>query len=495
MRPMKLFPLHIILLATAPIALLISEQQASAFWSALSLGEMVQQADVVVRARVVEQERQKLPRRPDTDGEYGEEEVVVVTLAVEKTLFGQCDKTIRVSYDSDFLYATEYEEGVSYYLCLVRTQGEPCMYSEINANITPMPVRKGEVDIKKVVFHSRVRSLVCDKSPEEFERALRWLRGPVLAVKPLKAAFRCDEPLRFEATLSNTSSFPMKLPIAPGVTAFKALFDMDLWDKNGFSLSQRVECAAEAWRDANASGILAPGQKASTTVQVDIQLKHYVQDPSSAATATLRFISCLSDDARALDPRTRITDTPGPARPSLKDAWVGSVEADIPIALTCPYPAWAADLSRPDGEWQVSLENRGGSNGQFTNPDPRNWVVLAVRFALPQNGRRNVCFPWPTTLASRDERRLASCFVVERDGQKVPGPKRDEGNVRAWLNGLGREATDHCFEVNLSQYFAFDRPGTYRVRLHLPGAKAPSLSQVLHLVIPEDSLPTKEGQK
>jgi hypothetical protein len=79
----------------------------------------------------------------------------------------------------------------------------------------------------------------------------------------------------------------------------------------------------------------------------------------------------------------------------------------------------------------------------------------------------------------RAARLLASCLRVERDGRRVPGPAAPDEDVRQWLDGV--EGNEAQLQLDLGGLFGLAQPGTYRVRLSLPGAGQPSLSNILEV--------------
>jgi len=451
----------------ALLVLIAACRQVQAFIGPMDLRHMVSGAQLVVRARVIRTEEARADNEADT-----------ATLRVEKVVFGQCAKTIKLGYDVDEVHHEPYIDGAVYYLCLKPHEDCPGLYDGVNAGANRIRVTKGKVDLSRIPIPEFVRPHLKQPTPQALETVMRWLRGLTLDVKPTEDTFRCDEPIELSATLTNTSTLPMKL-LRASAHALGPYGWIRLWDPHGFRvLAQPVlegnhrpdEVDQPTPRISQEVFTLAPGGSFVCRARFRCRLDDFVQDPAGTRTLTMRY-------------DTGFWCTPP------RHVWQGQATARRPIRLLCPYRRWAADLQQPNAQWSVSIGNAGSGSCTDWRPltaAPGHSVEVAIGLEYPKGAsgawtQFSRLDPIGQGLAGS----IASCFRVERQGKAVAGPKADTKAVAKWLTTLPRDGYDHELKLDLAGCFPFDRPGSYRVRLVPPGANGPSSSNVLTVTVPE----------
>ena len=424
----------------------------------------VQEAAAIVKAKAIAVER----------GKRGD----VVTLKVLKRLVGDCAAEISVQAGRYSEPRKAFVVGRVYYVCLVRAWKRPGVYAEANSDWGKIPVDGETAAVSQVDIPASIRHQVAKPTPEAVEAVILWLRGPALEAKAVKRAFRCDEPFELDVTFTNPSRFPITLPVSDCVHL------TDLVGAHGFTLSGDW---ADSWPSGErffdgpeADGYTGPRQTlppgASLTIRVKLPappLSAYGQDPANARSAKL----CYSM---------------GSSRKELPaHHWQGHRYVATDIRLTCPYRRWAANLPRPNGQWAVSIGSRVSSNWRPLVAGPRQPIPIVV--GLEPRASQDTA-DLIERLAGREASALAACFRVEREGRTIPGPKADGDALRKLLARLAGRA-EHMCQLDLAGHFAFREPGTYRLRLVLPGPKAPSLSNVLELRVLAEGPKAQESQR
>jgi hypothetical protein len=269
----------------------------------------------------------------------------------------------------------------------------------------------------------------------------------------------------------------MTLPLGKGKAAFRH-FALKLTDALGYEVLAdvkygRVEQVEELPADeAGATETLAPGGSVKATLPVLIRLAEYVQDPQTVRTAHLYYSPSCE-----------------------KDAWWGDQQARCDVRIACRYREWADELRKPDDQWAIDLSagpwHEVSTATVATAADA--WLSVALYRPRPDGGdtkRGN----WSgkslsnITLNPDEEKILASCFRVEREGKAVAGPEVKLDRVGLWLELLAARNESLLIQnFNLARYFDLSQPGAYRVRLVLPGAKGTSASGLLVIRIPAAS--------
>ena len=445
------------LLALALLVVARALPVADAFISVHDLREMVQNAPLIVKAKAIQ-------TRPTTRKDWS-----VATFAVEKTLRGHCDRIIKVLHEPEVgVFEISYPPGRVFYLCLSPSLEDAGMYLDSDYGLNAIFLKNGKVDMTEVPVPKDVKRLLSDRSPANFEAVVRWLLGPRIGAVPVKRVFRYDEPFELRLTMTNPSKFPMKL-IVGSADRFDEHFRVWLHDANGFDLHRRLwpdDYEPKSWRNVEDTVTL------TRRIRIRVRQNQYLVDPASAQ--TIRFLYL---------PRCRRRRMP-------KDCWRRHASTTIPIRVTCPRRRWAADLQRPNAEWAVSL---GESDAWTERPAPGvapRGTEVVLSLSRPQDEYTmyfldDDIHPLPPHVATS----LAACIRVEHDGRFRPGPKRDDKALRRWLATLRKTVLYHQFKLDLARHFPLDRPGSYRVRVALPGAKRPSLSNVLKVVIPAGTPP------
>jgi hypothetical protein len=279
-----------------------------------------------------------------------------------------------------------------------------------------------------------------------------------------KGPLRCDQLLwHLEATVTNPSSFPMRLCLASagGRSDFHV---SDIRDADGFPLLFDLRCdldEPETAAGAAKSWLIAPG----TSVRVPLTfagppLAWYWQDPSRAA-------------------KVSIYGTVAPCPGSRERVWLGDMRGECPLRLVCPYREWAEGLVRPAGRWAVSIGARSGVDWAPVVTTPRSGLWLAFRFR--HNAERRGDWGPDHLLTAEEAEALAACCRVVREGRALPGPAPRPAVLAALLAAL--EGEFHEFRLDLARYYSLGRPGVYRVRCALPGTDPPSLSNKLEVVV------------
>ena len=447
------------------VLLVVGLRSAGALYMTRDLREMVQRATLIVRAKLMRTEEAERhghdqgPDYPDT-----------AVFAVQKILFGRCARTIRMQYGSGWALWEGLVGGGVYYLCLSPSDDRPGVYREANDGLTPMLARGNRVKLKGIRVPKSAKPRLRRPTPETLERVIGWLRGPTLTVKPVKPAFRCDESLLFDVTLANRSALHMELPVGADTVAFNEHFRGSLWDAQGFPLLIDCSCKLHPfepgdWAQAEATRRLAPGRTVAGRVRLDILLSDYAQDPANADTLRLAY-----------KPFVREKKVHGPV-------WTGVSTVNVPIRVTCPYAKWAATLSRHNGELLVTLGNGECTKRERLVALPATGVPVAFAVERPTRDVARYTLDEPAELEPDLERCAAACFRVERNGRRLPGPRAEDAAARRFAERAAARG-QFPLAVDLARYYAFDTAGTYRVRLVLPGARRPSLSNILEVVVP-----------
>jgi hypothetical protein len=221
--------------------------------------------------------------------------------------------------------------------------------------------------------------------------------------------------------------------------------------------------------EARHAETLAPGQSVSRTFRFYLRLDDFAEDPEIARTV------CVSS-------------WPGWS----EGFWVGRLMAQCPVRLTCPYRSWAAELRRPAGDWAVSLStNVFGEPTVMTVVSGRAaWIDVAIRRyvarrPVAQRDKWNDFSMNVVDLTPDDRKALAACLRVERDGKPVPCLAAQGPELPKFLAALpADEAAFVAQHFNVGEFFDLKAPGTYHVRLALPTAPAPSLSNILTVRVP-----------
>jgi len=437
---------------------------------------MAQAADAIVRVKVTGKEERAYP----IAGAPAWTERLLV-MEVQKVLAGECPRTVRVRWGFVHGYAEgmNCEAGQIYLACLQRAPGPNGTYEETSYCYTLIHVADGRVEVPaKLRIPSDASTLFEDRSADNWEAGLVWLRGPQVDVEPAEETFACDEPLEFRITLTNPSQRPMTLLVGSGAWA-SVLYRLDLVDDGGLSVLEDEWCGPidtperlESAPQARETRRLAPGEWVERVLRAHPRLSDFVQDPRTVRAAHVTY---YPRDAYAVE-----------------GAWQGSAFGRSPLRLTCRFGNWADDLGKPNRRWAVTIRSRYRiQEAWLVSALDRVRLDMSVQRARPIDtlGWRGVCQRHVGggvhDLGPDDEKALAACFRVTRSGKAVPGPEPDPPRLDRLLGNLPFDTQSGIFPgIHLSKYFDFSTPGVYRVRAVLPGEDGPAMSAVLHLHIP-----------
>jgi hypothetical protein len=427
---------------------------------------MVWRSTLIVRAKVISIGR--LEREGDED--YP---IETATVAVEKVLFGSCDRIIHIYDHVATGYGEQAEVGGVYYLCLYRLSTRPGYHNEINAGLSKMQLKDdGRVHVDKLIIPDSLKTVLTNPTQETLEGVIRWLRGPTVSATPVKQAFQCDEPIEFDVTLTNDSPLLMKLEMGSDAHALSRLIGAALWDEKGFPiLGELGNCFVPppvAHADGKVKQIvrtLRPGESLEGRLRYRVLLSDCIQDPARTRSLSLTIITGEYMEE----------DIP-PA-----DVWRGYTRVDAPLRLTCPHERWTATLSRPAGPLRVQIGGQDESDWRPIRAHAGQPVRVTIACAPPKRESRYFDWDYSTLaiVAPKAKRPLAACWKVTRGGKALTGQKATREEIAAWLESVRESDDDNGHTFDLAKHFPLKEPGTYRVRLALPFAEGDSLSNVL----------------
>jgi hypothetical protein len=438
------------LLGAAASILLCSPEAFGMFWMK-DLRETVQDADRVIRGKVL---RGADVRKPAPQ---------VALLRVLKHFKPGGEEQLEVEIEKTTANPGKYalRKGEICYLCLSKLGEKPGVYQEINFGHSKFEVKEGEVDLGKVKVPDSLKFLLPDRKEKTFENALAWIAGPVLSVKTAEKSYRCDQDMFFDVTLTNRSRIPMKIPFGKKL-ALGSHFDLSLVGKHGFYAVIQAyggyDKGSEYFPDEEKSILasLDPGKSAEGRIRFRIPLDRYFQDPENIRHAELRYSPRKSG---ALQPHQ----------------WSGHTSIRLPIEVDCPYRDWAETLMRPNSAAAVALEAPG-----VGSPDRPLRVTVNVNRCKAGETHGGYLIPFQGEKGKKILAELARCFEISRDGKVLQASAGD----RELLLEFIESQPSFTIEVDLSEVFDFSKPGEYSLRFHLPGSDGFSVSQQVRVRIP-----------
>jgi hypothetical protein len=459
-------------------ALLLLAQPAAGFRTYCDLDELVRQAQAVIKVRVLSVEKR----------EQGGE---IVTLEILKTLRGKCEPKIKLLHRDyhDVAAAPELTVGEECYLCVARygqqvvgvEAAEKALYVELNGGYGKLALRDGRVILPEKAVPEYLKTRVQGLTEEGFARLVTWIMGPSISVAPIKEAFKWDEPIEFKVTLKNDTTEQMVLMLGKGL-GFSLHTQLALRDENGFDAAcisgeyywTGRELAQYQEEEYGGSTVLAPGEAFTATARFQVEpptglYAPYSLDPASIRTATVQY-KPYNDSATAKN----------------EYGWRGRVMASCSVTVNGSDALWVRDLAKPTKTWLAGLSH-AHRDGKEDKAAPQ--VTLEVWLSRPPPADRD---PWddgpsvsPLPATAEEQKALAACLRVERDGTALPALGQEVSLVREWLLKPpdGRQCPTLC--VDLAKWYDVTKPGAYRVRFVLPDKDGDSLSNVVTFAVPE----------
>ena len=315
--------------------------------SVSDLPDLVQRADAVVRARAGGWDELPQPEGADRGlfptKEGAPSTLRVQALEVRQVLAGRCPDHVWIQ--GSYTGAAPLEEGEEAYLCLRRSPlPEPeALYEAANFGVLVLHVLEdGRVRIPKHVHYRDGQKALLQPettaTAEAVEAALRYYRGPDMAVRALKDVVALGEPLALEVTLTNRTSGPMTLAMDRG-RAVRSRFGLSLYDARGRSVLENWRLftredlvAGDASEGLRGTVRLAPGDSVRRVVRFPLPPAQFVMPPGRTRTCRLTYTSGRREKA-----------------------WFGWQCAECPLRLRCADRAWAETLGQPTDDLAVTL--------------------------------------------------------------------------------------------------------------------------------------------
>jgi len=464
----------------AAVAALTASAPVRGAFSVSDLPSLVQRADAVVRAEVVRWDEVPWPEGSPKAAYFKKEGlkpvVRVQVLEVGKVLAGRCPpRVLMVAFHRG---ADALDPGEEAYLCLRRRPilppRPPATYQAMNLGVTALPVANGRVRIPKHVHYQDGQKALLQPettvSAEAVEAALRYYRGPDMAVRALKDVVALGEPLVLEVTLTNRTSGPMTLAMDRG-RAVRSRFGLSLYDARGRSVLENWRLftredlvAGDASEGLRGTVRLAPGESVRRVIRFPLPPAQFVMPPGRTRTCRLTYTSGRREKA-----------------------WFGWQCAECPLRLRCADRTWTETLGQPTDDLAVTLSayaTRGPARRTVGTPGGV-WVTAILSRPEPLGLARSRAwgsssFAVPkVTPAEWDA--LAACLEVRLGDRVLVRPDAAPDGLTRLLDRIpaseGRPIRlEHW---NLAEAVDFAEPGLYRVRLVVPDGDGAARSNEL----------------
>jgi hypothetical protein len=452
----------------AAVAALTAASPVRGIVSVSDLPDLVQRADAVLRARAGGWDELPQPEGADR-GLFPRKEGARATLRVQalevrKVLAGRCPDHVLIK--GTYTGADSLKEGEEAYLCLRRSPlPKPgALYEAANYGLLVLHVLEdGRVRIPKHVHYQDGQKPLLrpetTASAEAVEAALRYYRGPAMAVRALKDVVALGEPLALEVTLTNRTSGPMTLAMDRG-RAVRSRFGLSLYDGRGRSvlenwrlLTREDLVAGNALEGLRGTVRLAPGDSVRRVVRFPLPPAQFVMSPGRTRTCRLTYTSGRREEA-----------------------WFGWQCAECPVRLRCADRTWTDTLARPTDDLAVTLSayaTRGPARRTVGTPGGV-WVTAILSRPEPLGLARSRAwssssFAVPkVTPAEWDA--LGACLEVRLGDRVLVRPDAAPDGLNTLLDRIpaseGRRI--HLEHWNMAEVVDFAEPGLYRVRLVVP---------------------------